>query len=78
MTDARWFDNVTQNEGRAEAARLAARESAMRQAGRPSTQETNWLLQRLGGEKSLSPAERALVSFLDCEVPGFANGLAAA
>ncbi|MEM8633536.1 MAG: hypothetical protein AAGF33_01035 [Pseudomonadota bacterium] len=78
MTDARWFDNVTQNEGRAEAARLAARESAMRQAGRPSTQETNWLLQRLGGEKSLSPAERALVSFLDCEVPGFVSGLAAA
>ena len=40
--------------------------------------EATWFLTRLGADKSVSLAERALIDFLKVEAPGFAQGLAVA
>lgn len=78
LTDGSWFRKITQNEARARAARMAAKDAALRNAERVDADEENWLLQRLGWDKSTSPAERELIDFLNREAPGFVSGLAAA
>ncbi|MEO1406652.1 MAG: hypothetical protein AAFV54_09190 [Pseudomonadota bacterium] len=78
LANGRWFSQVTHSEEKASAARIAAKEAALRQAEKVDSDEENWLLQRLGWDKSVSPAERALIDFLNREAPGFVSGLAAA
>ncbi|MEM9669156.1 MAG: hypothetical protein AAF950_09555 [Pseudomonadota bacterium] len=73
-----WFESVFHSETRASAARMAVQEAARKEAKRIDNDEEGWLLQRLGWDKSISPAERALLQFLNEETPGFAKGLAAA
>lgn len=78
MTDGSWFSKVTYNADMAAQARRAAKEAAERAAAEVDTVETDWLVQRLGWDKTISPAERALLDFLKEEVPGFTAGIASA
>jgi hypothetical protein len=73
-----WFARVMHDPKKAEAARLAAREAAAASAATVNAEEEAWFLRRLGWNKRISPAERALVDFLRAEAPGFVNGLALA
>lgn len=73
-----WFETVTSDPDKAEAARIRAREAAAREAEVVTEDESAWLTLRLGWDKSISPAERALIEFLKAEAPGFADGIAAA
>lgn len=72
-----WFEKITYDTEKATNARLAAKAAADRQASRVDEAESSWFMERLGWDKKISPAERALVNFLKEEVPGFADGLAA-
>ncbi|MEO0881386.1 MAG: hypothetical protein AAFY34_01520 [Pseudomonadota bacterium] len=78
IADGSWFSKVTHSEEKASAARMAAQNAAQRKAEKVGSDEENWLLQRLGWDKSVSPAERALIDFLNREAPGFVSGIAAA
>lgn len=78
LTDGSWFEKVMHDPEKAARARLAAREAAMKEGRRISREESDWFLKRLGWDKKVSPAERALIDFLKDEAPGFAQGLAAA
>ncbi len=73
-----WFERVTYSPERARAARAAAVEAARGDARRLDRFEAAWLRERLGWDKAISPAERALITFLQKEVPGFTAGLTAA
>lgn len=72
-----WFDRVLHDPERAQRARTAARQSAQQKAEMLTEDETSWFLRRLGWDKSISPAERALIGFLKAEAPGFTDGLVA-
>ena len=72
-----WFENLTYDPKKARQARDIAKDKALKAAEAIDTLEENWLLERLGWDGDISPAERSLVNFLRKEVPGFANGLAA-
>lgn len=75
LTNGTWFENVAYNEDKAQSARMAAREAANRAAEQIDTEEKNWLVNRLGWDKDVNPAERALIDFLKKEAPGFAVGI---
>lgn len=78
FTDGSWFERVTYDPKKAERARLAAQEASQRQKTKVDDQQANWLIKRLGWDKKISPAERALIDFLQSEVPGFGEGLSVA
>ena len=78
VADGNWFDRLTHNPEKAEAARHAARQAADQLGAEVTSEEEGWLLKRLGWDKSISPAERALVDFLKVEAPGFVDGLTVA
>jgi len=71
-----WFKAITHNSRKASEARQAASEAALREAEHVTPLEHNWLTERLGWDKQVSPAERALIEFLRKEAPGFSQGLA--
>lgn len=73
-----WFERVTYSPERARAAQAAAVEAARTEARRLDRFEAAWLRERLGWDRTISPAERALITFLQKEVPGFTAGLTAA
>ncbi|MEM6535967.1 MAG: hypothetical protein AAF613_10040 [Pseudomonadota bacterium] len=73
-----WFENVTYSAKKASAARSAAEAAAQREAEKVTADENDWLFKRLGWDEKTSPAERALIEFLNLEVPGLATGLAVA
>lgn len=73
-----WFKAVTFDAKKAEHARLAAAEAADRDAETVTASENEWLLAGLQGDGEISPAERALLDFLEAEAPGFTSGIAAA
>lgn len=77
-----WFARITSDPSKAVEARNALIEAAAREGAEITPDESSWLLKRLGwakeGEEQVSPAERALIAFLNREVPGFTVGLAAA
>jgi len=73
-----FFDKIFQDSGKAEAARTAAREAADRKAAEITEAQGEWFKRRLGWDKAVTPAERALIKFLREEAPGLVNGLAAA
>lgn len=73
-----WFEKAFLDQDKVQAARSAAREAAASKAAEISEEEEGWFKRRLGWDKAISPAERALVEFLRDEVPGLVNGLAAA
>ena len=73
-----WFENVTYSAKKASAARMAAEAAALREAEQVTPDENEWLFKRLGWDEKTSPAERALIEFLNLEVPGLATGLAVA
>ena len=70
-----WFEKVAYSEKKAASARIAAREAANRAAEQVDTQEENWLVDRLGWDKDVNLAERALIDFLKKEAPGFTVGI---
>lgn len=78
LGDGNWFEKVTCDSNKAAAARTAARDAALREAEKVDEDENAWFLKRLGWDKKISPAEKALVDFLKREAPGFADGIAAA
>ncbi|MEM9739423.1 MAG: hypothetical protein AAF829_06100 [Pseudomonadota bacterium] len=73
-----WFSRVTYDPKKAARARKAAKEAAIRLGEQVTDEENDWFLKRLGWDNTVSPAERALVEFLQREAPGFSSGLAAA
>ena len=72
-----WYKKVSRSSNSATQARQASVSAALAGNGIDSEEKT-WLAQRLGWEKNVSPAERALLHFLRQEAPGFAVGIAAA
>ena len=54
---------------------MAARDAANRAAVQVDTEEEDWLVNRLGWDKDVNPAERALIDFLKKEAPGFTVGI---
>lgn len=76
ISEGSWFERVMYSGERAARARQAAREAAARAGAEITDGESDWLIRRLGWDKSISPAERALIEFLRQEAPGFADGLA--
>ncbi|NBC21591.1 MAG: hypothetical protein GVY06_11205 [Alphaproteobacteria bacterium] len=77
ISEGSWFERVMYDPKKAARAREAAREAAAKAGAEVSDGEGDWLMRRLGFDKSISPAERALITFLREEAPGFVNGLAA-
>jgi len=77
FSDGGWFSKVTHSEEKASAARQAAADAAHREAEKVTEDESAWFMKRLGWDKTISPAERALIEFLKAEAPGFADGIAA-
>ena len=73
-----WFERVTFEPGKAAKARRAAKEAADKAGAEVTSSESDWFLKRLRWDGKVSPAERALIDFLDAEAPGFASGIAAA
>lgn len=73
-----WFETVTYNPEKAARARQIADDAARQEAENITADEHNWFMQRLGWNQKVSPAERALVDFLEAEAPGFTHGLTAA
>jgi hypothetical protein len=78
VSDDGWFEPISQDEKKADAARSVARQAALREANIGTDDETSWFLKRLELDKSVSLAERALIDFLKLEAPGFTQGLAVA
>ncbi len=72
-----WFERVTFDPQKAARAREAARDAAARAGAELMGEESDWFLRRLGWDAKTSPAERALVDFLNREAPGLTAGLAA-
>ena len=70
-----WLKHLTHNEKKAAKARQAAAEAADREAEKVNEAEHAFLLQGIGLDGKISPAERALIEFLKKEAPGFTNGL---
>lgn len=73
-----WFKSVTFDARKAEQARMAAAEAADRDAEKVSASENEWLVRELKRDGEISPAEQALLDFLEAEAPGFTRGIAAA
>lgn len=78
LSDGSWFQRLTHDPDKARAAHAAAREAARRAGAEVTDEEEGWLMRRLGWDKSVSPAERALIAFLKAEAPGFVDGLTVA
>lgn len=79
ISDGSLFAKIAQEDpAKMEKARTAAREAAARKAEEIEPAEEAWFLKRLGWDRRISPAERALIAFLKAEAPGFVHGLAAA
>lgn len=70
-----WFKNVTHSAEKASRARQEAADAAVKQANIVTEDESEWLAKRLQWDKSISPAEKRLLEFLQEEAPGFAQGL---
>ena len=70
-----WFKSLTGSDSKAEKARQAAAEAADLEAEKVNEAENAWLLESLGRDQKISPAERALIEFLKKEAPGFTSGL---
>ncbi|MEL6857592.1 MAG: hypothetical protein AAFO74_04355 [Pseudomonadota bacterium] len=72
-----WFEAISYNRKKAEQARRAAEDAALREAEKVTDLENDWLLSSIKEDGKVSPAELALLEFLKSEAPGFAQGLAA-
>ncbi len=75
LSDGTWFEKFAYSDKKAQSARMAARDAANRAAAQVDTQEEDWLVERLGWDKDVNPAERALIDFLKKEAPGFTVGI---
>lgn len=78
FSSGNWFELITHNGRKAARARQTAAEAADREAEKVTDFEQDWLLSGLGADGKVSPAETALLEFLQKEAPGFAQGLAVA
>ncbi|MEL7033202.1 MAG: hypothetical protein AAGL97_06435 [Pseudomonadota bacterium] len=78
FSSGNWFEMITHNGRKAARARQTAAEAADREAEKVTDFEKDWLLSGLGADGKISPAETALLEFLQKEAPGFAQGLAVA
>lgn len=77
FSSGKWFESITHNGRKAAKARQAAAEAALREAEQVTDFEQEWLLNGLKGDGKMTPAEVALIEFLEREAPGFTQGLAA-
>ncbi|MEM1378957.1 MAG: hypothetical protein AAGG69_16375 [Pseudomonadota bacterium] len=73
-----WFQSITYSSKRAAEARRRAAEAADREAEKITDFESTWVLDRIANDKTVSPAEMALLEFLRKEAPGLAEGLVVA
>jgi hypothetical protein len=75
FTSGSWFDKISYSKGAAARARYYAKEVARDAGVKIVPSEQNWLLRRLGWDKSVSKAERRLIDLLNEEAPAFVCGL---
>lgn len=75
LSDGTWFEKVSHDPKKAARASLAAKEAANRAAETVDSEEEDWLVTRLGWDKDINAAERALIDFLKKEAPGFTAGI---
>ena len=75
MSDGSWFDKIAYDPQKAKRAKLATQEAARQAAKAVDTEEEDWLVNRLGWDKDVNAAERALIDFLKKEAPGFTVGI---
>ena len=78
FSSGNWFEMITHNGRKAARARQTAAAAADREAEKVTEFENEWLLAGLSADGQVSPAETALIEFLQQEAPGFAQGLAVA
>ena len=72
--EGRWFERFARSPAQAQLAHTTAQKIAS-QAGTSVEAEEDWLVRRLGWDKTMTPAEHALIGLLKDEAPGFVNGL---
>ncbi len=73
-----WFQSIFYDTKKASEARMAADEAANRAAAQITDDEFEWVVRHLGKDERHSPAEEALIAFLDEELPGFTAGISCA
>ena len=66
-----WFEAIARDPEVALRAKESAREAAWSLAAEDKMYDERWISNRLGLDKSISAAERALITFLNKEAPGF-------
>lgn len=75
MADGSWFDKIAYDPEKARRAKRAAQDAVNRAGAVIDAEEEDWLVNRLGWEKDINAAERALINFLKKEAPGFTIGI---
>jgi hypothetical protein len=76
--DGTWFERMSPSLTLAALAHERARSIAAEPIS-PLAEEDNWLVERLGwNNRNITPADRALIGFLDAHAPGFTQGLSLA
>lgn len=70
-----WFERVMYSPKRAERARLVAQEKLAESARQITKLEGEWLMTRLRLDQKITPAEHALIKFLQAELPGMAEAI---
>lgn len=78
FTSGTWFDKISYSDASAARARSHAKQAAVQSGKAIVASEKNWIMRRLGWDKSVSPAERKLFHLLKEDAPAFARGLAEA
>lgn len=76
--DGTWFERMSPSLTLAASAHARARAIAAKPVS-PSADDDDWLVKRLGwNNRNITPADRALIGFLDAHTPGFTQGLSIA
>ena len=78
LSDGSWLKKAKANPAAEMREQYAEKEAIMRDAETVNTEEENWLINRIGWDKKVTPAEQALIAFLKKEAPGFAADIVSA
>ncbi len=78
FSSGNWFEKLMYSSEKARKARAAAEAAANHEAQAITDDEEAWVVRRMLSDGRTSPAEEALIDFLDREIPGFTAGLSLA
>ena len=73
--EGNWWQSVLHDTDKSVSERYAKRRAGDLAAQSITTDEQDWVHERLGWDQRISPAEKALIAFLKSEVPGFAESV---